>query len=74
MYTSLFYFHRHIDTPKVQLFLRSSTASHLVSEEEEVIFECIIESNPIVQHVGWLHNNDILDADLKHGKYITVYK
>ncbi|XP_074593781.1 protein turtle-like isoform X2 [Brevipalpus obovatus] len=57
-------------TPKVEIFLRSPIEPNGITEGDEVIFECLIDSNPIVKDVGWFHNNQTLTADLKHGLVI----
>ncbi|XP_015787996.1 protein turtle-like isoform X2 [Tetranychus urticae] len=53
--------------PNVKLVLRLSSHPSEINENDEIIFECIIDSNPVIQEIGWLFNESPLLPDERRG-------
>ncbi|RWS28074.1 hemicentin-2-like protein [Leptotrombidium deliense] len=45
-------------------------ANSIVTERNEVLLECQIDSNPMVSKIGWIFNENILQSDLQTGLII----
>lgn len=53
----------------MNLYSRSNVELNWVKEKDEIIFECEIDSNPMIIEVGWLFNGAKLLSDVKNGEF-----